>query len=192
MTNKKVFKINEVSLFEIFMVFLKIGTFTIGGGYAMLPIIQNEILKRKWISEDELPNIIALSQSAPGILSVNISIFAGHKLRGLKGSIVATIGTSLPSFIIILLIASLFTGYQNNPTIVSIFKGIRPVVISLIIVPMIKLAKKNNKNLLSWLISIGALIAVSFLNISPIYILLVIMVLTFIVMYIKEKSGDKR
>ena len=108
MTNKKVFKINEVSLFEIFMVFLKIGTFTIGGGYAMLPIIQNEILKRKWISEDELPNIIALSQSAPGILSVNISIFAGHKLRGLKGSIIATIGTSLPSFIIILLIASLF------------------------------------------------------------------------------------
>lgn len=192
MTNKKVFKINEVSLFEIFMVFLKIGTFTIGGGYAMLPIIQNEILKRKWISEDELPNIIALSQSAPGILSVNISIFAGHKLRGLKGSIVATIGTSLPSFIIILLIASLFTGYQNNPTIVSIFKGIRPVVISLIIVPMIKLAKKNNKDLLSWLISIGALIAVSFLNISPIYILLVIMVLTFIVMYIKEKSGGKR
>lgn len=192
MTNKKVFKINEVSLFEIFMVFLKIGTFTIGGGYAMLPIIQNEILKRKWISEDELPNIIALSQSAPGILSVNISIFAGHKLRGLKGSIVATIGTSLPSFIIILLIASLFTGYQNNPTIVSIFKGIRPVVISLIIVPMIKLAKKNNKNLLSWLISIGALIAVSFLNISPIYILLAIMVLTFIVMYIKEKSGGKR
>lgn len=192
MTNKKVFRINEVSLFEIFMVFLKIGTFTIGGGYAMLPIIQNEILKRKWISEDELPNIIALSQSAPGILSVNISIFAGHKLRGLKGSIVATIGTSLPSFIIILLIASLFTGYQNNPTIVSIFKGIRPVVISLIIVPMIKLAKKNNKNLLSWLISIGALIAVSFLNISPIYILLVIMVLTFIVMYIKEKSGGKR
>jgi hypothetical protein len=192
MTNKKVFKINEVSLFEIFMVFLKIGTFTIGGGYAMLPIIQNEILKRKWISEDELPNIIALSQSAPGILSVNISIFAGHKLRGLKGSIVATIGTSLPSFIIILLIASLFTGYQNNPTIVSIFKGIRPVVISLIIVPMIKLAKKNNKNLLSWLISMGALIAVSFLNISPIYILLVIMVLTFIVMYIKEKSGGKR
>ena len=143
MTNKKVFKINEVSLFEIFMVFLKIGTFTIGGGYAMLPIIQNEILKRKWISEDELPNIIALSQSAPGILSVNISIFARHKLRGLKGSIVATIGTSLPSFIIILLIASLFTGYQNNPTIVSIFKGIRPVVISLIIVPMIKLAKKE-------------------------------------------------
>lgn len=192
MTNKKVFKINEVSLFEIFMVFLKIGTFTIGGGYAMLPIIQNEILKRKWISEDELPNIIALSQSAPGILSVNISIFAGHKLRGLKGSIVATIGTSLPSFIIILLIASLFTGYQNNPTIVSIFKGIRPVVISLIIVPMIKLAKKNNKDLLSWLISIGALIAVSFLNISPIYILLAIMVLTFIVMYIKEKSGGKR
>ena len=130
MTNKKVFKINEVSLFEIFMVFLKIGTFTIGGGYAMLPIIQNEILKRKWISEDELPNIIALSQSAPGILSVNISIFAGHKLRGLKGSIIATIGTSLPSFIIILLIASLFTGYQNNPTIVSIFKGIRPVAVS--------------------------------------------------------------
>ena len=94
-----------VSLWNIFAVFSKIGAFTIGGGYAMIPLIQNELGKRGWISEEELPDIIALAQSAPGILAVNVSIFAGYRLRGVKGSITATIGTVLPSFLMILLIA---------------------------------------------------------------------------------------
>ena len=85
----------KVSLWQIFTVFAKIGAFTIGGGYAMIPIIQAEMSKRGWISDDELPDIVALSQSAPGVMAVNISIFAGHKLRGIKGSIVATLGSIL-------------------------------------------------------------------------------------------------
>ena len=96
------------SLWQIFLVFAKIGSFTIGGGYAMIPLISDEIIKRKWLPEEELPDIIALAQSAPGVLAVNMAIFTGYKIRGVKGSIAATLGSVLPSFLIILLIAMLF------------------------------------------------------------------------------------
>ena len=166
-----------VSLFSIFKVFAKIGGFTIGGGYAMIPIIQNELDKRGWISETEFQDIVALCQSAPGVLAVNMSIFAGYRLRGIKGSIIATIGTVLPSFISILLIAMLFTAYADNPVVIRIFNGIRPVVISLIAVPMIRMARRNNKTWWAWAISLVSLFLVAFAGISPIYILMVIIVL---------------
>ena len=176
-------------LSEIFWVFTKIGAFTIGGGYAMIPLIQNEMSRRGWLSEEELPDIIALAQSAPGILAVNVAIFAGYRIRGLKGSIVATVGTALPSFFIILFIAALFSGYQNNPDVIRIFKGIRPVVISLIAVPMIKLAHKNNKTWWAWTISDITLVLVSFLKVSPIYILLTIIVSALSITYYRNKKG---
>jgi Chromate transport protein ChrA len=176
-------------LSEIFWVFTKIGAFTIGGGYAMIPLIQNEMSRRGWLSEEELPDIIALAQSAPGILAVNVAIFAGYRIRGLKGSIVATVGTALPSFFIILFIAALFSGYQNNPDVIRIFKGIRPVVISLIAVPMIKLAHKNNKTWWAWTISGITLALVSFLKVSPIYILLTIIVSALSITYYRNKKG---
>lgn len=176
-------------LSEIFWVFTKIGAFTIGGGYAMIPLIQNEMSRRGWLSEEELPDIIALAQSAPGILAVNVAIFAGYRIRGLKGSIVATVGTALPSFFIILFIAALFSGYQNNPDVIRIFKGIRPVVISLIAVPMIKLAHKNNKTWWAWAISGITLALVSFLKVSPIYILLTIIVSALSITYYRNKKG---
>lgn len=184
-------KKNGARLLEIFSVFSKIGALTIGGGYAMIPLIQNEISKRGWLSEKELPDIVALAQSAPGVLAVNMAIFAGYRIRGFAGSVAATIGTCLPPFLIILLIASLFSGYQDNPLVIRIFKGIRPVVIALIAVPMINMAKKNNKSWAAWGISIMTLILVSFLKVSPIYILLVIMVVAFTYTYIKEKRNIK-
>ncbi|MGP1392691.1 MAG: chromate transporter [Candidatus Cryptobacteroides sp.] len=180
---------NEIAgLSEIFWVFTKIGAFTIGGGYAMIPLIQNEMSRRGWLSEEELPDIIALAQSAPGILAVNVAIFAGYRIRGLKGSIVATVGTALPSFFIILFIAALFSGYQNNPDVIRIFRGIRPVVISLIAVPMIKLAHKNNKTWWAWAISGITLALVSFLKVSPIYILLTIIVSALSITYYRNKK----
>ena len=177
-----------VSLWKIFTVFAKIGAFTIGGGYAMIPIIQNEMNKHGWISSAELPDIIALSQSAPGIMAVNISIFAGYKIRGVKGSIAATLGSILPSFLIILLIAMVFTNFKDNPIVIKIFKGIRPVVVSLIAVPMINMAKESNTTWWSWVISIVTLIMVAFLEISPIYILLVLIVAAFCITWLKEKK----
>ena len=153
----------------------------------MIPLIREELVKRGWISEEELPDIIALAQSAPGVLAVNMSIFAGYKMRGFKGSVAATLGSSLPSFLIILLIAMLFTGYQDNPVVVRIFIGIRPVVVSLILVPMINMARKGNKTWWAWAISAATLFMVAFMNFSPIYILLTLIVIAICVTLIKER-----
>ena len=177
----------RVSLWQIFGVFAKIGAFTIGGGYAMIPIIQDEMSRRGWISDEELPDIVALSQSAPGVLAVNISIFAGYRLRGVKGSIVATLGSITPSFCMILAIAMLFTAFKDNPWVIKAFKGIRPVVIALIAVPMINMARKCCKSWCAWLLAVGALVLVALLNVSPIYIILCVLATAFCVTYIKEK-----
>ncbi len=166
-----------VSYWQIFLTFAKIGAFTIGGGYAMLPVIRSEITKRGWLMEEDFTDIVALAQSAPGLLAVNISIFTGHKLKGTKGSIVATLGSVLPSFLIILAIAMLFSGYQDNPTVIKIFKGIRPVVVALIAVPMIDMAKKANRTWWAWALSAISLILAAFLNVSPIYILLTVIIM---------------
>lgn len=177
------------SLWKIFLVFAKIGAFTIGGGYAMIPLIRDEMVRRGWMTDEELPDIIALAQSAPGVLAVNMSVFAGYRLRGVKGSIAATLGATLPSFLIILAIAMVFSGYQDNPVVVRIFKGIRPVVVSLIVVPMIRMAMKNNGTWWAWAITTGAMAGVAFLQISPIWILLVLLVTGTAVSIFKERRS---
>jgi chromate transporter len=176
----------QVSLWQIFKVFAKIGAFTIGGGYAMIPLIQAELSRRGWISEDELPDIVALSQSAPGVMAVNISIFAGHKLRGFKGSVAATLGSITPSFLMILAIAMFFVAFKDNPYVERAFKGIRPVVVSLIAVPMVNMARRSCKNVWHWLLAVVSLLLVAFLNVSPIYIILCVLVLGFSITYYKE------
>ena len=127
---------------EAFGIFFKIGAFTIGGGYAMVPLIENEIVtKRNWISKDDFIDLLAIAQSAPGILAVNISIFIGYKLRGIRGSLVTALGTVLPSFVIILAIAMFFHNFKDNPIVERIFKGIRPAVVALIAAPTFSMAK---------------------------------------------------
>lgn len=182
----------EVSLWRIFIVFAKIGAFTIGGGYAMIPLIRDEMVGRGWMSDEELPDIIAMAQSAPGVLAVNMSIFAGHKLRGVKGSVTATLGSVLPSFITILLIAMIFTNFRDNAIVERIFKGIRPVVVSLIAVPMINMARKTNKVWWAWAISAVTLFLVAFLSFSPIYILLVLIVVSASVAVIRNKKEARK
>lgn len=182
----------QPSLLSIAGVFAKIGAFTIGGGYAMIPLIEKELTRRRWLSEEELPDVIALAQSAPGVLAVNVSIFTGYKLRGIKGSIAATLGAILPSFIIILAIAMFISNFQDNPWVIRIFKGIRPVVVALIAVPMINMARKNNKTWWAWLISATALAGVAIIGISPIYILLTIIVLAVAIRWMidqRQKEG---
>ena len=169
----------RVSLWQIFAVFAKIGAFTIGGGYAMIPLIQAELSKRGWLSDEELPDIVALSQSAPGVMAVNISIFAGHKLRGVKGSVAATLGSIVPSFMMILAIAMFFTAFRDNPWVERAFKGIRPVVVALIAVPMVKMARKSCKSWIHWVIAAAALALVAFLNVSPIYIIICVLILGY-------------
>jgi len=129
---------------QLFATFFKIGAFTFGGGWAMISIIQREIVeKHHWIAEDEFLDLLAVAQSMPGILAVNISTVIGDRLRGLRGSLCASLGTILPSFLIILAIAIFLTPdtIKNNVVISRIFKGIRPAVVALIIAPVLTTAK---------------------------------------------------
>ncbi len=177
----------ETSLWQLFGVFAKIGAFTIGGGYAMISLIQNEIVRRKWLSEEDFSELITLAQTAPGLLAVNISIFTGFRLRGVKGSIVATLASILPSFLIILAIAMAFSGFQDNPVVIRVFKGIRPVVVALILVPMINMARKSDDRWWKWILSATVLGLVGFLGISPIYILLCVIVIFLGISVFREK-----
>ena len=182
-----------VSLAEIFCVFAKVGAFTIGGGYAMIPIIEKEVCGRGWISEEEFPDCVALAQSAPGLLAVNVSIFAGYKIAGTKGSVIATLGSITPPFLIILAIAMLFTDYQNNTVIMRIFKGIRPAVVALIAVPVLNMAKKSdNRTWLAYLLMAGSTLLVAFAGISPIYILICVIVCATLYALYTKPSDDIR
>lgn len=135
---------NTSSYWRIFATFFKIGAFTFGGGWAMISIIEREIVdKYHWIEKDDFLDLLAVAQSMPGILAVNIATSVGDKLHGTRGSIVAALGTILPSFLIILAIAIFLTPdiIKNNRVISSIFMGIRPCVVALIIAPVITSAK---------------------------------------------------
>lgn len=157
---------------EAFGIFFKIGAFTIGGGYAMVPLIENEIVtRRKWIAQEDFVDLLAISQSAPGILAVNISIFIGYKLRGIRGSILTALGTILPSFLIILAIALFFHNFKDNAIVERIFKGIRPAVVALIAAPTFSMAKSARINRYnSWIPVVSALL-IWLLNFSPIWII---------------------
>lgn len=160
-------------LMDMFITFFKIGAFTLGGGYAMLPIIQKEVVeKKKWIGETEFLDMVAISQSAPGPLAVNISAFVGQKMKGLMGLITSTLGAILPSFIIIILVASVFLGIENSPVVQRVFQGIRPAVVALIAVPVISMGKTAKVNKKNFIIPLSAAVLVAVFKITPIYAIL--------------------
>lgn len=119
-------------LINLFLTFLKIGLFTIGGGYAMIPLIQSEVLNNGWISNSDLLNFIAISESTPGPFAINIATFIGAELYGFPGAFCATFGVVFPSFIIILFIAVFYRKYQKNYVFFSALTGLKPTVVGLI------------------------------------------------------------
>lgn len=177
-----------ISLWQIFLVFGKIGAFTIGGGIPMIAAIKSELVERKWLKDEDFLDIITLAQTAPGLFAANIAILTGHKLRGTKGSIVATIASCLPPFLIILLIAMFFTGFKDNEYVIKAFKGIRPVVVALIGVPMIDMIKATKMRWWSWVIVLASMTLVCFLKVSPIYIIICVIVISLSVAYYTEKK----
>lgn len=180
--------VNMVSLWKIFWVFAKIGAFTIGGGIPMIAAIKSELTKRNWLKDEDFLDIITLAQTAPGLFAANIAILTGHKLRGTKGSIVATVASCLPPFLIILMIAMFFTEFKDNEYVIKAFKGIRPVVVALIGVPMIDMIKATKMRWWSWVIVVASMTLVCFLKVSPIYIIICVMVIAFSVAYYAEKK----
>ena len=160
-------------LFELIKTFFKIGIFTLGGGYAMIPLIEEEVVnKHKWVSKEEMLDLIAIAQSCPGVFAINIATFIGYKLRKTSGAIATALGTALPSFLIILAIAMFFSQFKDNPVIASIFRGIRPAVVALIAVPTFRLAQRAKITWTNCWIPIACALAIWGLGVSPIYIIL--------------------
>ena len=178
-----------VSLWEIFWIFAKIGAFTIGGGIPMIAAIKSELTKRKWLNDEDFVDIITLAQTAPGLFAANIAILTGNKLRGTKGSIVATIASCLPPFLIILLIAIFFTGFKDNEYVIRAFKGIRPVVVALIGVPMIDMIKATKMRWWSWIIVVTSMTLVCFMKVSPIYILICVIVVALFISWYNNRRA---
>ena len=158
---------------ESFKTFFKIGLFTLGGGYAMIPLIEEEVVnKHRWVSKDEMLDLIAIAQSCPGVFAINIAVFIGYKLKNARGAIATAAGTALPSFLIILLIAMFFHRFQDNPVVASIFRGIRPAVVALIAVPTFNLAKSANISWINCWIPIASALLIWLMGVSPIYIII--------------------
>ena len=190
---------------QLFYTYLKIGTFTLGGGYAMLPLIQREVVERKgWIDEQEFLNMIALAQAAPGLIAVNSAIFIGWRVGGWKGVCGAVLGAVLPSFLIILAIAVVFRDWKELPAVEATFKGIRPAVVALIAAPLVKMAKKaiNQKSQISniksqikaalpLLLSLTATLLIWLLHINPVWVILATIVLTLMVQWLNDRINGK-
>ena len=156
-----------------FKTFFKIGAFTLGGGYAMIPIIEREVVdNHKWLTKEEFLDTIAIAQSCPGVFAINMSVFIGYKMRRIGGALCTALGTALPSFVIILLIAMFFQQFQDNKVVAAIFNGIRPAVVALIAVPTFNLAKSANITLTNCWIPIISTLLIWLLGVNPIYVII--------------------
>lgn len=162
------------SLFELFLTFLKIGALTFGGGYAMMPIMRKEVVdKKQWADDDDILKILVISESTPGVLAINSATFIGYKIAGFKGSVVATLGVVLPSFVIISIISVFIVEFQQLTWVAYAFKGVQAGVAILIFKAALKLSKKIHFDLFAILLLIASLLFALFTGFSVIYILIV-------------------
>lgn len=156
---------------EIFWSFLKIGAFTFGGGYAMIPLIQYEVISRRgWLTEQEFIDLLTIAQTAPGPIALNTAVFVGYKFRRYWGALAAVLGVVIPSFAIILVIAMFFAGIRNNVWVDAAFKGMRPAVVALIVAPIIGLTKGMHWVGLS--IALATAVTVWYFGFSPIWLII--------------------
>lgn len=163
---------------QLFITFFKIGAFTIGGGYAMIPLIQREIVDRRhWLSETDMLDAIALSQTMPGILAANIAALVGQRLLGTRGALLAVFANILMPILFILLIALFFRQFRDNPTVEHIFMGIRPAVVALIAAPVFTLTRKAGVTLKTVWIPVVAAGLIWALGVSPVLVILAALLL---------------
>lgn len=176
-------------LLELFLVFFEIGGTTFGGGYAMLPILQREVVdKRHWATDEELMDYYAIGQCTPGIIAVNTATFIGYKYLGIIGGIVATLGVVAPSIIIITIISIFLQNFAELAVVKHAFNGIRAAVVVLILDSVIKLGKKSVKDLWCWIIFLAVLALSLFTNLSPIWLV----VLAGVAGYLLKPVADRQ
>jgi chromate transporter len=158
----------------MFLTFAKIGAFTLGGGYAMVPIMEREIVDRKsWLTREEFMDILIVAQSTPGLFAINMASHIGNKARGVVGGIVGSLGVALPSIVTILVIAMFFRAFKDNVYIEKVFMGIRPAVVALIAAPCFSMARTAKLTLTNLWIPVVACLLITLFGVSPIWIILV-------------------
>ena len=189
-----------IRLLVLFLTFMKIGVFTFGGGYAMIPIIEEEVTrKRKWISEMEILDILAISETTPGPIAVNTATYVGYKVGGIFGSIFATLGLAIPSFVIIFVISFFYEDFMQWKVIAAMFKGLKVGVILLLISALFKLKKGVKVNLVGivlFVIALSVMLVFSIININFKYLSLCLILLGIIVgitlTALGKMEGDKK
>jgi len=191
---KNMKKTNSKVLWDLFFTFFKIGTFTIGGGLAMLPVIEREIVDKKgYINKEEIVDAFAVSQSLPGVIAINSAIYVGYRIAGFIGALVAVLGVVLPSFIIILLIAVLFSTVSGNPIIDKALTGAKAGIAGVIAFAVVRLGKRIIRDIFSLVLAVAAFI-VAFLFDINIALIIILGALSGFVFYrlrgIKKNGSD--
>lgn len=182
---------SHAMLLKLFTTFFKIGLFSFGGGFAMIPLIQREVIeKHKWIDEKDFLDMLVLAQSTPGPIAVNTSVFVGYKMAGVAGAIMATLGTVLPSFMVILLLALFFAEVRENRYVDAAFRAMRPAVVALIVAPLIGLVKGMKWYMMA--VAAAVAIAVWYFGFSPAYLIAIALVGGVVVAVVNGRKGAKK
>jgi chromate transporter len=173
MSNKGKVK-NMNILLDLFVTFLKIGTFTVGGGPSMIPLIEKKAVhEKKWISKEDFVDMLALAQTAPGPIAIDASAYVGYRVAGIPGSICAVLGSIFTGYLAIIVIVIYFTNMNDNKIVQGVFMGIRPAVVALLAVPALTIGKSTKINRKTIIIPIITIVLVVVFNITPIYLIIV-------------------
>ena len=181
-------------LLDLFCTFFRIGAFTFGGGYAMLPMLQRELVeKKKWVTEEEILDYFAIGQCTPGVIAVNTATFVGCKIKKVPGGILATLGVVAPSLIIITVIAAVLSNFADIPAVRNAFAGIRVAVCVLILNSVVKLLKKSVVDKLTAAVFIiVAICAILFRNVTPVVFILAAGILGIVVRVLLQRKKEDR
>ena len=177
-------------LVELFIVFFKLGAFTIGGGIAMLPLLQNTLIEeKKWFTKEEFVDIVAVCQSLPGVVAVNMATYVGYKKKGLIGSIISTLGVVIPSFVIIIIIATFISSLGDNGVVMGAMAGLRAAALGMVAVALIQLFPAAIKSKWALLAAVLAFVLITVLHINTAYVILLFAVLGIAVTMAVKKAA---
>lgn len=177
---------------SLLLTFMKIGLFTFGGGYAMIPLIQRETVEnKKWISDEDILEIVAIAESTPGPIAINAATFIGYRVAGFLGALSATFGVVLPSFAIITVVSFVLAEFQNVRWIQYAFNGIRAGVLALIVKALWSMYKQSPKGIFAYLIMLGAFVVVAFLPVNVVFVILTCVVVGIVQALIMSRRDKK-
>ena len=179
-------------VWQLFVTFFNIGAFTLGGGYAMLDMIERAVVDRHhWIEKEEFWDMITIVQMLPGVFAVNTALYTGYKIKGIRGAIAACLGAIIPSIVIILVIAVFFLEYKENPVVERIFRGIRPCVVALILSPSIKMFINAKVNWKTAVFPIATVCLIYFFRVSPVWIIIATIIGSLAFAFYSQKQLNK-